>query len=159
LVSNRVGVPDEPAKEERTAVNTPFLNGIRQSSTNRTVLGGRKAVTAVQISTQLTRLHKNSSIVIPRAGLARGICFFLAFVKKRMPRCARDDNNALIFSGRQRRISVLLACPLEIPAVLALAAALGLFGLELATVVQAVYMDGRLLKIMRTQFFFPLCTN
>jgi hypothetical protein len=35
---------------------------------------------------------ENSKIVIPKAGFARGICFFLRFAKKPIPRCARDDN-------------------------------------------------------------------
>jgi hypothetical protein len=38
------------------------------------------------------RLRKNSKTVIPRAGFARGICFFPSFAKKKIPRVARDDN-------------------------------------------------------------------
>jgi hypothetical protein len=41
---------------------------------------------------RLRRLRKNSTIVIPRAGFAGGICFFPLFAKKQIPRFARDDN-------------------------------------------------------------------
>jgi hypothetical protein len=46
---------------------------------------------------RLYRLRKNCNFVIPRAGVARGICFFLGFAKKQIPRCTRDDDKKHFF--------------------------------------------------------------
>ena len=40
----------------------------------------------------LKGLQTNSKTVIPRAGFARGICFFSSNREKQIPRFARDDN-------------------------------------------------------------------
>jgi hypothetical protein len=50
----------------------------------------RNLITFLRAQTE--EATQNRKFVIPRAGFARGICFFLLVAKKQIPRFAQDDN-------------------------------------------------------------------